>query len=117
MSANTQARKQNGLTLALTLTLSPRRGNSCRTIQVFRDQCCRIQRPVLPRAGKRFSLSPGERAGVRARVLRSMRATPAPVFAGGGQTILPPRGGGAGGGGERFAIHSPSVPFTGRRNA
>jgi hypothetical protein len=59
---------ESGLTSALTLTLSPRRGNSHRMLQVFRYQLCRIQRSALPEDGERFSLSPGERAGVRAGV-------------------------------------------------
>jgi hypothetical protein len=57
--------------------LTPRRGNSHRTILVLRDQCYRIQRSVLRRGGERFSLSPGERAGVRAGLtLTSSQETP-----------------------------------------
>ena len=58
----------NRMLSALTLTLSPRRGNSHRTIWVLRELRCRIQRLVSSEGGEGFSLSPGERAGVRASV-------------------------------------------------
>ena len=68
-------KRENGLTLALTLTLSPRRGNSYSPLQLFRDQLCRIQRPVLQKTGERFSVSPGERVG---RTLRTKVAPYSP---------------------------------------
>jgi hypothetical protein len=60
--------QENGLKLALALTLSPRRGNNHRTIQFFREQLRRIQYLAFQKDGERFSLSPGERAGVGASV-------------------------------------------------
>ncbi len=46
----------------------PRRGRAKRRIWVLRQRVFQIQRKILPRRRNLFSLSPGERAGVRASV-------------------------------------------------
>lgn len=58
-----------GGTFPLTLTLSPRRGDKEWTSLERRKRLSRIQREDSAKNGVRFSLSLGERAGVRASVL------------------------------------------------
>ena len=56
------------MTPALTLTLSPGRGNRCRSHPTFQTASRQTPASEIPISGGKFSLSPGERAGVRAVV-------------------------------------------------
>src|SRR5437773_6710762 len=63
-----KANIENSLTPALTPALSPRRGSGIRASNVWRERVGLALTPDLQAGGERFSLSPGDRAGVRASV-------------------------------------------------
>jgi hypothetical protein len=53
---------------SLTLSLSPRRGNSQRQFPFYGHPSGQLRRTIFQSCGVRFSFSPGEKAGMRAGV-------------------------------------------------